>query len=355
MQRISTSTAVATRPAASTGGTPGYFTDGNAATGLPGTVVDDDFLNGLQEVIANAIEATGQTLSAQDDAQLTAAIRKLALTARYDAALASKVGGYSLNAIVADPSTVASFWVSTVAGNLTVPGASGASWTPLLGSYYTKVQSDARYLQPSNLTPYYTGAQSDAKYCAITGFTATGDMSASGVVGWSTATSKTSVGLVLVGLNGNNISLRQNETVGQYTQAALQVNGYSNANGYFSFRNDGTFWSGSSQFASQAFAAGTVAVQGNNWFWMKLPNGILIQGGNASYNASDGTNGTTVTLPTTFGASFIYAGGNDIGSNANSVTVMRVNGSTIRLLGREVTSGTLQNTTINYLCIGTSA
>ncbi|GBR06442.1 hypothetical protein HW511_00185 [Asaia siamensis] len=148
MQRISTSTAVATRPAASTGGTPGYFTDGNAATGLPGTVVDDDFLNGIQEVIANPIEATGQILNAQDDAQLTAAIRKLALTARYDAAFAKKVGGYSIGAIVADPTTTGVYWVSTRDNNLTAPGASGAAWQSLFAGYYTGVQSDVRY-QPA--------------------------------------------------------------------------------------------------------------------------------------------------------------------------------------------------------------
>ncbi|GBR19962.1 gp53-like domain-containing protein [Asaia spathodeae] len=327
-------------------------------------------------VPSGATSVTAAMISAASGAPLYPSLRSLAarIVAPFNANLSAAFGGYPSKAIVADPNTTGAYWVSTADNNLTTPGASGAAWLSLFDAYYTKAQSDnrylqpvalnpyytssqsdARYLQPSNLTPYYTGAQSDAKYCALTGFTTSGDFGASGVTSWSTTASKSSLGIVLTGLNGNTISLRQNEIVNSYTQAALQVNGYSGANGYFSFRNDGTFWSGGSQFATQAFATGTVAVSGNNWFWMKLPNGILIQGGNASYNSSDGTTGTTVTLPTTFGASFIYAGGNDIGSNANSVTVMRVNGSTIRLLGREVTSGTLQNTTINYLCIGTSA
>lgn len=253
----------------------------------------------------------------------------------YSASYAQEIGGYPLGARVADATSLGSFWISTADDNLTAPGASGAAWISLFAAYYTAVQSDA-------------------KYCPLTGFSAAGEIGAQGTTSWSTATTSYSNGVSLVGRNARYVSLRQSEEIGQYTQAILQVVGYSGVTTYLAFRDDGSLWSGNAQMATQAFATGTVAVSGNNWFWMKLPNGMLIQGGNASYSASDGINGTTVTLPTTFGASFIYAGGNDIGSNANSVTIMRINGSTIRLLGREVTTGTLQDTTINYLCVGTA-
>ena len=87
---------------------------------------------------------------------------------------------------------------------------------------------------------------------------------------------------------------------------------------------------------------------------MKFPNGWILQGGNATYYSADGATGTTIKLPMSFGAQFLIAVGHDIGSNANAVTVMRIDASTIRLLGREVTGGTLSNTAINYLCIGTA-
>jgi|GEM_PF-5524074 len=78
MQRISTSTALSTRPTPRTSGTPGYFSDGNAATGLPGTVVDQDWMNGIQETLVNAILASGLQLDPSDDTLLTKAIPILA-------------------------------------------------------------------------------------------------------------------------------------------------------------------------------------------------------------------------------------------------------------------------------------
>ncbi|MCG4261394.1 hypothetical protein K6W36_12540 [Acetobacter senegalensis] len=195
-------------------------------------------------------------------------------------------------------------------------------------------------------------------YLPLAGGTLTGDTTIKGLASWSTTGNYTSNGLILSGQNGNIVTLRQNETTGKYTQLAIQVNGYNSSNGYFSLRNDGTFWSGTTQFADRTWVTNnfsdTFSSSGNDWFWMKFPSGVLIQGGNATYSASDGTTGTKVTLPTSFGAQFIIAVGNDIGSNANAVTVMRTDASTIHLLGREVTSGSLSDTVINYFCVGTA-
>ncbi|ATJ91520.1 MULTISPECIES: hypothetical protein [Acetobacter] len=351
----------------------------------------------------------------------------------FNSIFAAAIGGYPSGAVVSG-SVVGTFWVSTADNNTTTPGASGATWQNLFSGYLP-----------------------------LTGGTLTGDTTIKGLTSWSTTGSYTSNGLILSGQNGNIVTLRQNETTGQFTQLAIQVNGYNSVNGYFSLRNDGTFWSGTTQFADRtwamgqfvnkasssgdtmagpltirnaktttttgqynytpalclantngvqayvfgqdqvntesqitfrlayngtdigywwlnqnggitssikgdvlfasdaaalyatfAYAQGTVGSSGNDWFWMKLPNGWILQGGNASYYAADGTTGTTIKLPTSFGAQFVIAIGNDIGSNANAVTVMRIDASTIRLLGREVTGGTLSNTTINYLCVGTA-
>ncbi|GAN95345.1 bacteriophage tail protein [Komagataeibacter europaeus NBRC 3261] len=135
MQRIATTTAITTRPAFSSTGTPGYFTKGNAAAGAPATVVSDDWLNDVQETLLSPIEATGQKAAAGQNDQLLNAIKSLGLIAPYDAALAEAIGGYPLNAVVCG-TTAGQYYRSTVAGNTTVPGATGASWVPLWTSSY---------------------------------------------------------------------------------------------------------------------------------------------------------------------------------------------------------------------------
>ncbi|WP_062497844.1 glycine-rich domain-containing protein [Gluconobacter potus] len=67
--------------------------------------------------------------------------------APFNAALAAAMGGYPLNAIVADPSTAGKYWRSTADANLTVPGASGASWV----DFFSGVQS-GRLLSVTNYT-----------------------------------------------------------------------------------------------------------------------------------------------------------------------------------------------------------
>lgn len=56
-------------------GTPGYYTDGNAGSGTPATVVEADHLNAMQEEIAGPVLAAGLTLSKTNQAQLLSAIK----------------------------------------------------------------------------------------------------------------------------------------------------------------------------------------------------------------------------------------------------------------------------------------
>lgn len=49
----------------------------------------------------------------------------------YSSALSTAIGGYPLNAIVADATTTGAFWVSTADDNTTAPGAAGAFWQSL--------------------------------------------------------------------------------------------------------------------------------------------------------------------------------------------------------------------------------
>lgn len=78
------------------------FKDGNKALGIPATIVNAEFMNSLQEEIANVIEAQGIVLNIADKAQLKQAIE-----------LMVKGGDYKASVRVA----------STAAINLAAPGA----------------------------------------------------------------------------------------------------------------------------------------------------------------------------------------------------------------------------------------
>lgn len=70
---------------------------------------------------------------------LSAAVQQLQarFLGPYNAAFATAIGGYPLNAIVSD-TTAGKFWVSTAEDNTTVPGAFGAAWQDLFTGYVKK-------------------------------------------------------------------------------------------------------------------------------------------------------------------------------------------------------------------------
>lgn len=80
MHRIDNPEAVASLPIPKQTGTPGYFTNGNPNAGLAPTVVDDDWMNSVQEEISYVIEAAGLTLSKVDRTQLFQALQRLTRT-----------------------------------------------------------------------------------------------------------------------------------------------------------------------------------------------------------------------------------------------------------------------------------
>lgn len=61
MFRIDVASAAASRPTPKTPGTPGYFTNGSALGGIPATIVDQDWLNGVQEELISILTAAGVT------------------------------------------------------------------------------------------------------------------------------------------------------------------------------------------------------------------------------------------------------------------------------------------------------
>ncbi|MEN6332248.1 MAG: hypothetical protein ABFD57_09695 [Smithella sp.] len=77
MQRVDTSTAVAQLPGQNDAGIPGYFTQGNSASGLPATVPGQDWFNGIQEELITIILAAGITPDKAITNQILQAIKRI--------------------------------------------------------------------------------------------------------------------------------------------------------------------------------------------------------------------------------------------------------------------------------------
>ncbi len=99
MHRIDSSTAAATLPAPAAAGTPGFFTAGNPAAGVPPTSLTNDFFNTVQEELIGVIAAAALAPDKTNNGQLLAAILRL---------------------ILGDPSTIGPNGSITLAGGLLI-------------------------------------------------------------------------------------------------------------------------------------------------------------------------------------------------------------------------------------------
>lgn len=124
MHRIDNSTAVAALPAPLPVGTPGFFTRGNDPTGLAATRVDDNWLNTVQEEIANVVLAAGLQLSKVSNTQLYEAIQAIAYGANPDLSAYLPLSG----GMLANPGNL------VVAGTLTAQGNAQVVGTLTTGS-----------------------------------------------------------------------------------------------------------------------------------------------------------------------------------------------------------------------------
>ena len=77
MFRVDHSSATASMPAPSQISSPGFFTEGNEAGGVPATVVTADWANMVQEELVNVVQAGGQTPAKDQYNQLLLAIQAL--------------------------------------------------------------------------------------------------------------------------------------------------------------------------------------------------------------------------------------------------------------------------------------
>lgn len=93
MFRIDTTTAAGTLPTPSSAGTPGFFTNGNPALGVPATVVDQDWFNRIQEEMMSLLTSSSITPVKSNYTQVMQAILSAGLI--FDAGV--------VNALVANP------------------------------------------------------------------------------------------------------------------------------------------------------------------------------------------------------------------------------------------------------------
>jgi hypothetical protein len=70
-------TAANTLPTPSAAGTPGYFTNGNPASGVAATILDADFMNMIMMELSNVVTGAGIALSKTAYNQVLAAIKRL--------------------------------------------------------------------------------------------------------------------------------------------------------------------------------------------------------------------------------------------------------------------------------------
>jgi len=83
MHRIDVPTAAPLPPERQSPGTPGYFTSGSFISGIKATIPGADWFNTVQAELTNTVEASGQALDRDNDAQLLQAIRTLIRKTRY--------------------------------------------------------------------------------------------------------------------------------------------------------------------------------------------------------------------------------------------------------------------------------
>lgn len=92
MYQIDVASAATALPASTAAGTPGFFTDGNPATGVPATIVPAEYMNALMLEILNVITAANIAPAKGNHAQLLAAITAIVQNSVAPAATTDKAG-----------------------------------------------------------------------------------------------------------------------------------------------------------------------------------------------------------------------------------------------------------------------
>lgn len=293
----------------------------------------------------------------------------------FDATFAAGIGGYPAGAVVSG-AAAGTFWVSTADANTTAPGDTGASWKSLFDGLATQAWANGQFLQlaatalqtvtgpvtfsGATLVPTptdYTKKQAlgasdaDARYARLTGGNA--------LTGNQTIT------------DGDlNITTSNLPNSGAWSRPISFRWGNSNATGQVSmfanpsddtytmtvFVSDGTNrknWSFDLASGNIYTPSGTVALTSALTSMLKIPGASSpwMQGFNAAYNSSDGSNGTLITLPTAYPNKCLFAFGNDVGQGACVYGTTIVDAGHVRIWGRygsNYSTGGINLITIGY-------
>ncbi len=110
MYQVDLPTAAATLPTPAAAGTPGFFTNGNPATGVAATIVDADFLNMLMMELSNIVTGAGIALSKTTYNQVLTAIKRIG----QNTTVLADTGAANAYTATNSPQLVAGTWVDGV-------------------------------------------------------------------------------------------------------------------------------------------------------------------------------------------------------------------------------------------------
>ena len=99
----------------------------------------------------------------------------------------------------------------------------------------------------------------------------------------------------------------------------------------------------------ELFTSGSTKTQNG---YQKLPGGLIIQWGEATFRGTTGVTGETITLPIAFPNAFLRITGTDGGYGANAIGITIINKSQFRCWGRIVSSGAFSDTGFHWIAIG---
>ena len=86
--------------------------------------------------------------------------------------------------------------------------------------------------------------------------------------------------------------------------------------------------------------------------YQKLPGGLILQWGGATFHETTGATGGVITLPIAFPNAFLRITGTDGGFGANAVGITIMSKSQFRCWGRVVSSGAFSDTAFHWVAIG---
>ena len=86
--------------------------------------------------------------------------------------------------------------------------------------------------------------------------------------------------------------------------------------------------------------------------YQKLPGGLIVQWGGATFRETTGVTGEAITLPIAFPNGFLRVTGTDGGYGANSIGITIISKSQFRCWGRIVSSGAFSDTSFHWVAIG---